>query len=202
LGTSSAPWNDDDAPPPPETMVAPSSMMAWPAGRGPEALCVRSARVVVDELVERLRLRARVLQHPQQVLEQHDLADDDGARHSPGGAGAAAGAVDEGLEQQVAHELLGDEVTVVRLADLHRVQALGHIHAVERRRAAVLVAGDDGPIVAVVAGRWRAGDAAGRVPPPEHRGVARAPGLRGGHDDGEVSDHGGDADGQRVEPRK
>lgn len=34
---------------------------------------------------------------------------------------------------------------------------------------------------------------------PEHGGVARAPGLRGGHDDGEVADHGGDADGQRVD---
>jgi hypothetical protein len=34
---------------------------------------------------------------------------------------------------------------------------------------------------------------------PEHRGVARAPGLRGGHDDGEVADHGGDADDERVD---
>ncbi|CAD6270396.1 unnamed protein product [Miscanthus lutarioriparius] len=111
-------------------------MTAWPAGRGPEALCVRSARVVVDELVERLRLRVRVLHKPQ-VLEQHDLAADDGARRS-------AGAVDEGLEQQVAHELLGDEVTVARLADVHRVQALGHlVRAVERRRAAALVAGSE-----------------------------------------------------------
>jgi hypothetical protein len=33
----------------------------------------------------------------------------------------------------VAHELLSDEVTVARLADLRRVQALGHlIHAVEQ----------------------------------------------------------------------
>ena len=59
------------------------SMTAWPAGRGPEALCVRSARVVVDELVERLRLRVRVLHQPQ-VLEQHDFAADDGARRSAG----------------------------------------------------------------------------------------------------------------------
>ena len=71
-----------------------------------------------------------------------------------------------GLEQQVAHELLGDEVTVARLADVHRVQALGHlVRAVERRRAAA--AGDDGGAV-VDDGRWRAGDAAGRVPPPDH----------------------------------
>jgi hypothetical protein len=116
-----------------------------------------SAGVVLDELVEGLRLRVGVLQHPQQVLEKDHLAADHGAA----GLSAAAGAVDEGLEQRVAHEVLVDEVPAPRLADVHRVHALGHlVRAVERRTARV--AG------AVLGGRRRAGDAAGRVPPPDH----------------------------------
>jgi hypothetical protein len=60
------------------------------------AVSTDSASVVVDQLVEGLRLRVGVLQHPEEVLEEDDLAADDGACcRSPGGA---AGAVDEGLE--------------------------------------------------------------------------------------------------------
>jgi hypothetical protein len=104
-----------------------------------------------------------VLQHPEEVLEEDDLAaDDDGTRGTPG----AAGAVDEGLEQRVAHELLRDEVPAARPADVHRVQALGRlVRAVERRAARVAGGGGDG----VGVSRWRRGagdDAARRVPPP------------------------------------
>jgi len=140
----------------------------------------QSARVVVDELVEGLRLRVGVLQHPQEVLEQHDLAaDDDGAWSC-----RSAGAVDEGLEQRVAHEVLGDEVPAARLADVDRVQALGHlVRAVERR--ALRVAGDDvaaAVVAVVVVSRWRrrrAGDdAARRVPPLDHAPELAQPALR------------------------
>jgi hypothetical protein len=137
------------------------------AGRGGSR---RSARVVLDELVEGLRLRVRVLQHPEEVLEEDDLAADHGAA----GLGGAAGAVDEGLEQRVAHELLGDEVPAARLADVDRVQALGHLvrGAVERRAPGVAA------VVAVLAGRRRPGDAAGRVPPPDHAPQLPQPALR------------------------
>ena len=114
----------------------------------------RSARVVLDELVERLRLRVGVLEHPEEVLEQHDLAADDGPACSAD-AGGAAGAVDEVLEQGVADEVRGDEVAAARLADVHRVEARGHaVGAVERRRprASAAAEGEDG----------RGGDA----PPP------------------------------------
>ena len=126
----------------------------------------RSARVVLDELVEGLGLRVRVLEHPEEVLEEDDLAADDGAA----GLGGAAGAVDEGLEQRVGHELLGDEVPAARPADVDRVQALGHLvrGAVERRA----------PGAGVLAGRRRAGDAAGRVPPPDHAPELPQPALR------------------------
>jgi hypothetical protein len=136
-----------------------------------------AARVVVDELVEGLRLRVRVLQHPQQVLEQHDLAaDHHGARRR-----SPAAAVHEGPEQRVAHELLGDQVPAPRLAHVHRVQALGHlVRAVERRRPAAAGDGDDGAVVVVaVAGRRRrARDAARRVPPPYHAPQLAQPALR------------------------
>ena len=127
----------------------------------------RSARVVLDELVEGLGLRVRVLEHPEEVLEEDDLAADDGAA----GLGGAAGAVDEGLEQRVGHELLGDEVPAARPADVDRVQALGHLvrGAVERRAPGV---------AAGLAGRRRAGDAAGRVPPPDHAPQLAQPALR------------------------
>ena len=135
---------------------------------------MRSARVVVDELVERLRLRVRVLHEPQ-VLEQHDLAADDGARRS-------AGAVDEGLEQRVAHQLLGDEVPAARPADVHRVQALGHlVRAVERRTPRARFAGDGAVVVVAVVSRWRRGagdDAALRVPPLDHAPELAQPALR------------------------
>ena len=142
------------------------------AGQGAVAR-QRSARVVLDELVEGLGLRVRVLEHPEEVLEEDDLAADDGAA----GLGGAAGAVDEGLEQRVGHELLGDEVPAARPADVDRVQALGHLvrGAVERRAPGVAAAAT---VVAVLAGRRRAGDAAGRVPPPDHAPELPQPALR------------------------
>jgi hypothetical protein len=131
-----------------------------------------SAGVVLDELVEGLRLRVGVLQHPQQVLEQDHLAADHGAA----GLSAAAGAVDEGLEQRVAHEVLGDEVPAARPADVDRVQALGHLVCAVERRAAHVAAG-------AVGGRRGAGDVAGRVPPPHHAPELPQPALR--HSQGE-----------------
>jgi hypothetical protein len=104
----------------------------------------RSARVILDELGKRLRLRVGVLEHPEEVLEQHDLAADDG----PAGAYAgAARAVDEVLEQGVADEVRGDEVAAARLADVDRVEARGQaVGAVERcrPRATTTAEGKDG----------------------------------------------------------
>jgi|UniRef100_A0A804LVX9 hypothetical protein len=155
--------------PPPSGRAA--SRPSW--RRGARLYDSVSARVVLDELVEGLRRRVRVLQHPQQVLEQHDLAADDGTRRRCPGA-AAADAVEEGLEQRVAHQLLGDEVPAARLADVHRVQALGHlVRAVERRAAR------GAAVVLTGAGRRRrAGDAAGRVPPLDHAPKLGQPALR------------------------
>jgi hypothetical protein len=143
------PHGDD----PPQPCAAPRSFRfrrraAGTARGGLAARSRRSARVVLDELVEGFRLRVRVLQHPEEVLEEDHLAADDGAA----GLSGAAGAVDEALEQRVAYELLGDEVPAARLADVDRVQALGHLVGAVERRAR--------PALAGVGGRRRAGDAA------------------------------------------
>jgi hypothetical protein len=141
----------------------------------------RSARVVLDELIERLRLGVGVLEHPEEVLEQHDLAADDGTAHA-----AASGAVDEVLEQRVADEFGGDEVAAARFTDVHRVEARRHaVGAVERHGASAAISAscDDGRrwdddaspprVLAVVAGARRepprrARDPARRVPPLDH----------------------------------
>lgn len=80
------------------------------------------AGVELDELVERFGLWIRIVEHPQEVLEEDDLAaNDDGA------VVAGAGALDQGLEEGMAEHVRGDEVAAARLADVDGVEPGGDL---------------------------------------------------------------------------
>lgn len=121
------------------------------------------ASVELDELVERVWLGVSVLDHPEKVLEEHNLAP-----HESDGTAVvgAAGALYEHLEQRVAGDVGADEVPPPRLADVDGVKAERVAVAVDGGwlpRAARHGGGGGGATVAS-----GGGEAAEGVPPLEH----------------------------------
>lgn len=85
----------------------------------------RSASVELDELVDGPGLGVGVLEHPQQVLEQHHLAGHaDGSRVVVvgGAVGPGGGPLDELAEEGVAEDGGADEVAATGLADVDGVE--------------------------------------------------------------------------------
>jgi len=76
-------------------------------------------RVVLDQIIERLRLRIGILEHPEQVFEEHHLAADDG----DGGVAIVAGPLHQFSEDRIVDDLGAEEVAAARLADVHGVKA-------------------------------------------------------------------------------
>lgn len=79
----------------------------------------------MDELIEGIGLRVGVLEHPQEVLEEHHFAADDGVA-------AAVGARNEVLEEWVVDEVAVDDITPARFSDVYGMESGGYIVAVER----------------------------------------------------------------------
>ncbi|KAH0455183.1 hypothetical protein IEQ34_015215 [Dendrobium chrysotoxum] len=87
----------------------------------------------MDELVERIRLRVGVLEHPQEVLEEHHFAADDGVTAAGAGVGTAVRALNEVLEEWVVDEVAVHDIPPARFSDVYGMESGGHIVAVERR---------------------------------------------------------------------
>lgn len=80
-----------------------------------------SAGVELHQLTQRLCLSIGVLQHPEQVLEQHHLTGY--GDRLPISAGAPS--TDELAEERALHDVGGNEVSPPRLAHVDRVEVLG-----------------------------------------------------------------------------
>lgn len=78
---------------------------------------ILSASVELNELVQGLRLRIGILEHPEQVFKQDDLAGD-----ANGVVAGVAGPLHELAEERVVDDLRSDKVPPPRLPDVYRVE--------------------------------------------------------------------------------